>query len=39
MTDEQFKQLIEKLEEIRCGLIDVETVIEEKWSKTKEKQK
>lgn len=24
MTDKQFRELIEKLEEIRCGIIDVE---------------
>lgn len=28
MTDNQFKILIEKLEEIRCGLIDIESVTE-----------
>lgn len=27
MTDKQFRELIEKLEEIRCGIIDVETSI------------
>lgn len=28
MQPEQFKQMLEKLEEIRCGLIDIETAVE-----------
>ena len=29
MDEKQFKELMEKLEEIRCGIIDIETVIED----------
>ncbi len=34
MRDEQFSELMGKLEEIRCGIIDIETALENKPEET-----